>query len=253
MPIKEIYNDALETLIIMWKKKFFVLGIILFDLLFFLGLIIINMQIFIAASDDLKNIQSMIQDQNQKLTDTEFAKIDDILMKDQGFVSRYNNVKKLLLLFVILFFVLVFIMQGIAWTLAHLIFNKLKYYLFAGKFFISSILSFALLFISSQLIINSKALGIIVLILIFYLINLFNSLINQQNTFRKLFELFKEQNIIISFITGFVLLLITSLDMFWLFNYNFYIGVLSSSLFFLALAFLRIHLIKSLKSLQNLQ
>ena len=253
MSIKEIYNDALETLIIMWKRRFFVLSIILFDFLFFLGLIIINMQIFIAASDDLKNIQLMIQDQNQKLTDTEFGKIDDILMKDQEFVSRYNNVKKLLLIFVILFFGLFFILQGLAWALAHLIFHKIKIYLFAGKFFISSLLSFVLLFISGQLIINSQTLGIIVLIIIFYFITLFNSLISQQNTFKKIFELFKEQKLIISFITGFSLVLITSLDMFWLFNYNFYIGVSSSLLFFLALAFLRIHFIKSLKSLQNLQ
>src|SRR3989344_4405161 len=226
MSIKEIYNDALETLIIMWKRRLFVFSIILFDFLFFLGLIIINMQIFIAASDDLKNIQLMIQDQNQKLTDTEFGKIDDILMKDQEFVSRYDNVKKLLLIFVILFFGLFFILQGLAWALAHLIFHKVKIYLFAGKFFISSLLSF---------------------------VTLFNSLISQQNTFKKIFELFKEQKLIISFITGFSLVLITSLDMFWLFNYNFYIGVSSSLLFFLALAFLRIHFIKSLKSLQNLQ
>ncbi len=246
--MKNIYNDFLDTLSILWHKKIITLGILVFDFLFFLSLIIVHMQTFIPAANDLNEINSIYQEKSRNFPDDPL-KINAELIKDPRFTPLYHNFLKELLIFVISSFIIFFLFQGMAWLISHLAFGKINILPFVGKFFISTIITFILFFISSQIFIKSQLIGIVILIIGFYFISVFNSLISQKHSFKKTIEFFKEEKLITAFLTGFFLIIVTSFDLFWLLNYNFNIGIASSLLFLLALSFARIHLLKNINNL----
>lgn len=126
-------------------KKHYILFILstITELLFFYCLTILHVEIFKKAAVHIKTAQTIIESQINKLAQTEYTQLDNVLLSNADFAAQYHQLLKYIGLFLVLFFLLWFVLRGLNWLIAHKIAEtKVSFKTFVLKFTIFSIVGF---------------------------------------------------------------------------------------------------------------
>lgn len=119
------------------------------DIIFFYLLTRLHVEIFKKAATHIKETQKIIESQMTKLTQTQYAQMDKLLMDNSNFAYQYHEILKYIGIFLLGLFAIWFVLRGANWLLAHKIANsKIGLKEFAKRFSILSIAGFALLILT---------------------------------------------------------------------------------------------------------
>ena len=144
--IKKSISNLKQTFINVKKHYFLLLISSALEVLFFYVLTRLHVEIFRAAATHIKEAQKIIQSQVDKLAQTQYGGLDNMLMGNADFAMQYHEIIKYIGIFLIGVAALWFVLRALNWFIAHTIAGtKIIVKEFLKRFVMFSILGFAAL------------------------------------------------------------------------------------------------------------
>ncbi|MFC1775098.1 hypothetical protein ACFLZN_02165 [Nanoarchaeota archaeon] len=126
------------------KNKYLIIPSYILDIIFFVLLGVLHLEILTKVSDHLFEITKIMEEQTKNLIENELIYFESNLLTDPAFTQHYHAILGYLALFVLLAFLLFVIFQGLNFYLAHRMVHNVKFKEFAWKFPLYSLIAFIL-------------------------------------------------------------------------------------------------------------
>lgn len=210
--IKEFANNAF--LLVKQHWFLFVIAVIL-NALFLLSLILANMQVFIQASDSIKELNNILQEKTKNLNATELISVETQLRNDTYFMGLYKNVQYYVLKFLAISIISFLIFCG---SSLFIIYQIAKVNLTWQKFVINFILiALSCIILLSFILITTPNswLQLLLFILFLFAATVSFSCLGKKPLFKTILNKIQDKRIILHYLAGIILIsLIAFFDVF---------------------------------------